>query len=69
MWNLRNKTYEHMGKGGKGEKREKATNYKRPNDREQTEGCWREMSRGWARWVVRTLVRMSTGCCMQVMNY
>ena len=48
MWNLRNKTDEHMGKGGK--KRE-GKNHKRLKDREQTEGCWREMSRdgldGW----------------------
>ena len=49
MWNLRNKTDEHRRRG---EKREKKANDKRLNYREQTEDCWREVGREWAKGVM-----------------
>ena len=50
MWNLRNKTNDHMGRGKKrieGNKPQETLNH-----REQTEGWWKEVSGGWAGWVV-----------------
>ena len=49
MWNLRTKTDEHRGRGKKreGSKPEESFHY-----REQTEGCWREVGGGWAKWVM-----------------
>ena len=50
MGNLRNKTDEHKGKG---EKERGETNHKRLfNVREQTEGWWRDVGGGQARWVM-----------------
>ena len=47
VWNLRNKTDEHTG-GGKNKEGNKPQETLR--DREQTDGGWREMGGGWARW-------------------
>ena len=60
MWKLKNKTDEHMGRGGeirKGNKPQETLN------REWTEGWWVENGLdGW--WVLRSTLVMSTGCCM-----
>ena len=45
MWNLRNKTDEHMGRGKKRRKGNKSQDTL--NDREQTEGRWREVGGKW----------------------
>ena len=50
MWNLRNKT-----DGERKEnkiKRERETDHKKLQYREQTEGCWRGVGRGWAKWMM-----------------
>ena len=46
MWNSKNKTDEHVGRGQGGRERNKPQ--ETLNNREQTEGGWREVV-GWAR--------------------
>ena len=65
MWNLRNKTDEHMGRVGR---EEKETSHKRclttenklRGDRGRSVG---DGLNGW--WVLRRALVMSTGCCMK----
>ena len=49
MWNLRKNTHGHMG-GDK--KREGNTPEETLKDKEQTQGSWREVGGGWAKWVI-----------------
>ena len=66
MWNLRNKTDEHMG-GGKKEKERGNKPWETLKDRKQTEGWWGDELDVW--WALRRVLVMSTGCCMLVINH
>ena len=66
IWNLRNKTDEHMGRGRK--ERRKERNHKRlltTENKRKVEGRWwvgDVLDGGWA--LRRALVATSAGCCM-----
>ena len=47
MWDIRNKTDEHMGRGK--ERRNKPRDTLK--DRKETEGGWKEVVGRWARWM------------------